>query len=199
LLSEISHELGNYFHKLYYWAEVLREPRAAGADPETALLLERTVRELETFLKTALEFFRPITIAPMTLPVADLAASVRAVLTRHVDPAPLHWEDRGVTGTSGTVAVDPGRFSFVLDGMVRRLQGTETAGIAAAVAIESPDGARVVTVTLTASNAGRGPAPTVGATIEWAVIERIVELHGGAVEVQGESERRVQLQLPIGS
>ena len=28
VLAEIAHELGNFFHKLYYWAEFLQEKRA---------------------------------------------------------------------------------------------------------------------------------------------------------------------------
>jgi hypothetical protein len=38
----------------------------------------------------------------------------------------------------------------------------------------------------------------VAAAIEWAVIERVVELHGGAVEADtGGAERSVRLTLPV--
>src|SRR5215831_8684333 len=74
LLSEISHELGNYFHKLYYWAELLREQRPATADAEPAMLLERTIRDLETFLKSALEFFRPLSVVPSPMSIEELSA-----------------------------------------------------------------------------------------------------------------------------
>jgi signal transduction histidine kinase len=197
LLSEISHELGNYFHKLYYWAEVLREPRAGGADAETAILLERTVRELETFLKTALELFRPITIAPMALRIGELAASVRAVLGRQVEPLPLAWREEG-TEASGTVSVDPGRFSFVLDGMVRRVVGPDATGVAAVVATEA-SAERTVAVTLAASGGQGSQSVSVGAAIEWAVIERVVELHGGSIRAETGEDRRVTLRLPIRS
>ena len=41
VIAEIAHELGNYFHKLYYWAEFLQEKRAASrADATAAQMLE---------------------------------------------------------------------------------------------------------------------------------------------------------------
>ena len=124
LLSEMSHELGNYFHKLYYWAELLREQRPTGGDAEPAELLERTIRDLETFLKTALEFFRPLSITPLAMSVADVATSSRVLLARHAEPAPLAWEGPPAS-EAGVVAVDPGRFSFVLEGLVRRLHAAD--------------------------------------------------------------------------
>ena len=92
LLGEISHELGNYFHKLYYWAELLREQRPATAEPEPAALLEGTIRDLETFLKTALEFFRPISVLPLVMSVDEMTQSLRTLVTRHVAPASVHWQ-----------------------------------------------------------------------------------------------------------
>ena len=195
LLAEISHELGNYFHKLYYWAELLREQRPATADAEPAALLERTIRDLETFLKSALEYFRPISVVPSPMSVDDLAASVRALVSRYAEPAPVQWQsDDAASG--GAVAVDPGRFSFVLQGLVRRLdaaggQITVTSGV------HGVGPAQRYVLALTVRGAAR-PAPNVAGAIEWAVIERVVELHGGTVEAESASaERSVRLTLPI--
>lgn len=195
LLSEISHELGNYFHKLYYWAELLREQRPATADAEPAALLERTIRDLESFLKSALEYFRPISVVPSPMAVEDLAANVRALVTRHAEPAAVHWQSEGAA-SGGVVAVDPGRFSFVLQGLMRRLdaagdQITVTSGVHGAAP------AQRYVLALTVRGTAR-PAANVAAAIEWAVIERVVELHGGAVEADtAGAERSVHLTLPL--
>jgi signal transduction histidine kinase len=199
LLSEISHELGNYFHKLYYWAELLREQRPATADAEPAGLLEQTIRDLETFLKTALEFFRPISVVPMAMSVEELTRSLRALVTRHVEPAPLAWQAE-VEGASATVSVDPGRFSFVVDGLVRRLHADHDAGVSATVETRGPAADARYVLTLAARGAERGPGVSVAATIEWAIIERVVELHGGTVDsTAAGGERTVRLMLPIRS
>jgi len=195
LLSEISHELGNYFHKLYYWAEILREQRPATADAEPAALLERTIRDLETFLKSALEFFRPISVVPSPMSVDDLAGNVRALLTRYAEPAAVQWQSGG-TASGGAVAVDPGRFSFVLQGLVRRLDAAGTP-IAVASGVQGAAPAQCYVLALTVRGAAR-PAANVAAAIEWAVIERVVELHGGAVEADTAGpERSVRLTLPV--
>lgn len=195
LLAEVSHELGNYFHKLYYWAELLREQRAGG-ESEPAELLEHTIRELETFLKTALELFRPLSLATMAMSVGDVVASAQALLKRHVESSRCTWED-DAAGTAAMVDIDPGRFSFVLDALVRRVQGADTPAIVAAATladVREPDA-----FVLTVRARGVRPVPSaVAAAIEWAVIERIVEAHGGTVElVATASERCVRLRLPV--
>jgi hypothetical protein len=196
LLSEISHELGNYFHKLYYWAELLREQRPATADAEPANLLERTIRDLETFLKTALEYFRPISVVPSPMSVDELSASVRALVTRYAEPAVVHWQaERGAAG--GAVAVDPGRFSFVLQGLVRRLDVAAGGDVIATTGVQgaAPNARYVLTFVLRGGE--RAPA-NVTAAIEWAVIARVVELHGGSADAEtAGAERTVRLTLPV--
>src|SRR5215470_605560 len=45
VLAEISHELGNFFHKLYYWSDFLQDGRARRSPDATATqMLERTIR-----------------------------------------------------------------------------------------------------------------------------------------------------------
>jgi hypothetical protein len=199
LLSEISHELGNYFHKLYYWAELLREQRPASADAEPPQLLEQTIRDLESFLKTALEYFRPISVVPMAMTVDDLTASLRALVTRHVEPGTVRWQV-DVSRGAATVAVDPGRFSFVLDGLVRRLHAGEGAAVSATVQTSGSGATGTYVLTLAAPGTERAGSASVASTIEWAVIERLVELHGGTLALgHVGADRTVRLELPIRS
>jgi signal transduction histidine kinase len=197
VLSEISHELGNYFHKLYYWAELLREQRLASAAAEPAALLERTIRDLETFLKTALEFFRPISIVPMAMSVDDLTAAIRASVARQADATPVSWNGEGRGGT-GTVAIDPGRFSFILEAIVRRVLGPEVGSLVGEVEAEGGGSAGRYALTLTGRGGEQTVTQSVGTAIEWAIVERVVELHGGSVEViGGAAEPGIRLHLPI--
>jgi light-regulated signal transduction histidine kinase (bacteriophytochrome) len=194
LLSEISHELGNYFHKLYYWAELLREQRPPAADAEPAMLLERTIRDLETFLKSALEYFRPISVVPSPMPVDELSASVRSLVTRYAEPAAVRWQ---MERSGGAVAVDPGRFSFVLQGLVRRLDTTGGGEVAATAGVQGTGSNARYVLTLVLPDAERATV-NVAATIEWAVIERVVELHGGMAQADTTgAERTVRLTLPV--
>src|SRR5213594_3757701 len=41
VLAEIAHELGNFFHKLYYWSDYLKEKPAKSADSTAVQMLER--------------------------------------------------------------------------------------------------------------------------------------------------------------
>src|SRR5262249_21076247 len=55
VLAEISHELGNLFHKLYYWAEFLQERRGDHASDPPAVQMPTQARgRPEEFLKGAL-------------------------------------------------------------------------------------------------------------------------------------------------
>src|SRR5216110_2610685 len=54
VLAEIAHELGNFFHKLYYWSDYLKEkPARKSADSTAVQMLERTIKNLEDFLRLA--------------------------------------------------------------------------------------------------------------------------------------------------
>ncbi len=60
MVAEITHELGNFFHKLYYWSDYLQEKRARRTQDVTATqMLERTIRNLEDFLKRVARVLPP--------------------------------------------------------------------------------------------------------------------------------------------
>src|SRR5262249_59321835 len=73
VLSEIRHELGNFFHKLYYWSEYLKEkPARKTADSTAAQMLESTIKNLEGFLKVSLEYLHPTELSCARMRVDDL-------------------------------------------------------------------------------------------------------------------------------
>src|SRR5262249_30486043 len=68
VLAEIAHELGNFFHKLYYWSDYLKErPARKSADSTATQMLERTIKNLEDFLKVSLDYFHPTQLSFMRM------------------------------------------------------------------------------------------------------------------------------------
>ena len=82
VLGEISHEMGNYFHKLYYWTEHLKSH--AGGDPTdiTATeMLESTIGRLEHFMRMILEYFAPARLRFNRVEAADLVSGLASRLS----------------------------------------------------------------------------------------------------------------------
>jgi len=187
VLSEMSHELGNFFHKLYYWAEYLRSegPSSTSNGEDTAAeMLERTIRHLEGFLKIALEYFAPVDVSPMHMTGDDLLNSFVNRLSARLCGTRLE-----VSRPDGTeapeVLVDPGRTSQALEIAVRH------------VAQQVGDESRLAVAMRTTTYADRpcvelrvlieGPTSsspffrTAEAGVEWALMEKLFQLHGGGV------------------
>ena len=78
VLGEISHEMGNYFHKLYYWTEYLKtHPAGAGHGDASAVdMLEGTVERLEHFMRMILEYFAPPRLCFNRIGAADLVGGL---------------------------------------------------------------------------------------------------------------------------
>src|SRR5207244_7069909 len=77
VLSEIAHELGNFFHKLYYWSDYLKEqPAGAPTESTAAQMLERTIKNLEDFLKVSLDYFHPTRLSLMRMAIPDVVGGL---------------------------------------------------------------------------------------------------------------------------
>src|SRR5260221_9986608 len=77
VVAEIRHEVGNYFHKLYYWADFLTESRSGRAGDVTATqMLEETIRGLEQLLQATLEYVRPMAASPIRMHAREVADGV---------------------------------------------------------------------------------------------------------------------------
>src|SRR5438128_10239358 len=73
VIAEITHELGNFFHKLYYWSDYLKEkPAPKSADSTAAQMLERTIKNLEDFLRVSLDYFHPTQLSFTRMAVREL-------------------------------------------------------------------------------------------------------------------------------
>jgi len=121
VLAEIGHELGNFFHKLYYWADFLQDkPARQSAEATAVQMLERTIRNLEEFLKVSLEYFHPTQLSCMRMEAGELVEALLVQLRAQVNGTPVSIADAG-DWRDGGIMVDPGRFSQALGVAVRHL------------------------------------------------------------------------------
>jgi len=178
VLAEISHELGNLFHKLYYWAEFLQERRGDHASDAPAVqMLTQTVGSLEEFLKGALDYFRPLKLSPVRMAVSDLIAGMVIQLRSQLLGWPVRVSDTGTWGQR-SVLVDPVRLPSVLLAAGRRLTERAPAGSGVHIAFQAL--ANGIEVTFRVEGTGGTAALQSAATcLEWGMAERIVSLHGG--------------------
>lgn len=203
MLAEVGHELGNFFHKLYYWAEYLQERRAGhGGDTTATQMLGRTVHNLEDFLRITLDFFRPITLSPMSLSVTELVAGVLGQLRAQSEGTPLTVAEPG-SWDGHTIVVDPVRLPPVFLLAMRRLADQAAPGSRLRVSLakveESGRAGIEVAFGLATPGSTTSLFQTAAAGIEWAVAERIVALHGGALTEHdaGQDDRRIVVFLPF--
>jgi signal transduction histidine kinase len=202
ILAEITHELGNFFHKLYYWADYLQEKRAGRSGDATATqMLGRTIQNLEGFLKGVLEYFQPLQIAPSRLGVGELIAGLLGHLRSRLDGTPLAVaEAAGLE--SGTVMVDAARFSHVAQVIARRLGehcGPDSRCEARFECVWRDGPGLRIDLAVHGSNPAAALFHTAATGVEWALAERIVALHGGemATSQPADDERHIVVFLPL--
>ena len=203
VIAEIGHELGNFFHKLYYWSDFLQDkPARQSADATAVQMLERTIRNLEEFLKVSLEYFHPTQLACMRMGAEELVDALLTQLRAQLNGTPVSIADTG-DWRDGGVMVDPGRFSQALGVAVRHLvdQVGGESTLAIAVRRASRDGHAGLEVDFRLNRPSEAPAllQTGAAGMAWAVAEKIVMLHGGellesTIDPEGKS---VTLFLPL--
>jgi signal transduction histidine kinase len=178
VLAEIVHELGNFFHKLYYWAEFLQEKRADHSSEGTAVqMLTHTVANLEEFLKGTLEYFRPLKLSPARMPLSDVVAGMVVQLRAQLHGWPVRVTDAGGWERQA-VLIDPVRLPAVFLAIGRRLTERAPAGSGVHVDVDArADG--VEAIFRVEGNLGAPGFQTAASCLEWALAERIVALHGG--------------------
>src|SRR5438034_6680293 len=123
LLAEIAHELGNFFHKLYYWSDYLKQkPAPKSADSTAAQMLERTIKNLEDFLRVSLDYFHPTQLSFTRMAVRDLLEGLLFQVRAQLNGTPLTLsDDDGWRREDAEVLIDPGHLSRAFEVAVRRL------------------------------------------------------------------------------
>lgn len=175
VLAEINHEIGNYFHKLYYWADSVTDPDPAGlASPE---MLGRTLQGLESFLRSAFGHFHPVELERSCMSVAGVAAAI----AQH-----LHAGEGGEGGEvtlhlaepDRPLSLDPGRLSQLVGVMVHRVL-SRLDGVARPQLTADDHCEGGVAFRLLVTPAGASPLRGAQAVLAWAKARQLAELHGG--------------------
>jgi hypothetical protein len=182
--AEIRHELGNYFHKLYF----LAEQHAGTADDLTA-----TLQRLEAFLALALEVARPLALSPVAMSVGDVVAGL-AALAREGDgrtvavTGPAAWD-------GARVAIDAAQLPAAFRGLVAATV-RDGGALALDVAPGARDGRAGVELHLSPAAPPTDDAPA-DAIVRWAVAARVVASHGGVLRAAPGTPPAVVLFLPF--
>lgn len=195
VFSEIRHELGNMFHRLFYFAEDVSE-RCAGIDPvaaRSATHLAETLRGLEEFLRGAFEFAQPLTIDPLPMGAGELVQALVARAEGLCDgrgvalEAPTTWD-------GARLCVDPVRFPAAVDVAIAAAHGGGPLAIRAQVVRRA--GARGLELRLRGAGAG-AETDEAGALVRWASAERVVSEHGGVLAREDGDEPAIVLFVPL--
>jgi hypothetical protein len=202
VLGEISHELGNFFHKLYYWVEYLRDTARASEEETPTEMLERTIRNLESFLKVSLGYFNPVQLNPMRMAASLVVDGLLFQVRAHLGTTPFDVARENDWG-DGSVLVDPGQISQAFEVAVRHL--AEQAGPESHVQITFERSTRrdcpglEVHFHLHRANESSPLFRGAEAGVEWAMAQRILALHGGELSEQSQpsGEKSMLVFLPL--
>jgi hypothetical protein len=203
VVADVRHEIGNYFHKLYYWADFLGDSRSGrGGDVTATQMLEETIRGFEDLLRSVLEYVRPIATTPIRMSGREVLDGVVKHLRAGIDGRPMMLAGDVDLGDAA-VFVDPGRLSQALGLLGRRLATTTPADATVRVEVEmfrEPHG-RALAVVVAVPSQGAGPAARSTSTeVEWATAENIVRVLGGELVARDDGDETViRLVLPLQS
>jgi len=198
ILGEIAHEMGNYFHKLYYWTEYLKG-HGGGSGPTDAAavdMLETTVERLEHFMRMILEYFAPPRLCFNKIGARDLVAGLGCR---------LHGRALRVDGLDQygdtCVLADPGLIAHAMRTVFESVAATLLDEDEMVVRIE-PAGRSEFSGIELEFMAGRGLAEGARLTkgIEMAVAEKFLQMHGGEMFERTDGVGRVRslvVFLPI--
>jgi len=192
VLDDLSHELGNFFHKLYYWSDYIKSGADdLGPDSSASHMLDRTIHHLEDFLKLAMEYFQPVRLSCVRMTGKEMSGAIEAVLRSESDSERVEISGADVASDL-TVMIDPGHFSGALRMLIRQVRSASAAGaplfgVRAQLKRTQRSGGEGLEIDLD-SAAGATNGPRKGSQVlEWAVAKKIIEMHGGELASREES------------
>lgn len=188
VLSEVSHDLANRFHRSYYMLDLLGDaldPANANA-PQLLDGLRGTFEEVEAMIRATLSLLRPLELRPLRVRLEDLATSLR----QHVGLREVSLLGDLSAGGS-EVEVDPARISEALAFLCRAaVDGSDTSS---PVVVELEGGDPVGLRVHRAEGAAHAPP----SSLQFALTARIAESHGGALEIDAGGAGSLTLRLPV--
>lgn len=179
VVHDLSHELGNYFHKLYYWTDCIRTGATdLGPDTSPADALDETMRRLQGFLNLALEYFQPVDLATVDMTVGDVGGALDALLRGENPDARVSLRCAEEV-RDARVRIDPPRLSAGLRIVARLLGGGPGSSLDASLDASAAKSDRIEIVVAASGGTPDAAARRAQRVVEWAVAGRMLELHGG--------------------
>jgi hypothetical protein len=183
MVAEILHDLGNLFHKLYYWADYLRSGDASrDGDASAGEMLEGTIKQLQDYLKAAFDYLAPVALSPTRMAAADVMNSFVGKVTARLCATAVRKAGLEAVG-SLTVLIDPSRMSQGLDIVVRQVasQVSEASSVAVTAVAVNHEGPAGIAVRVVVDHCA-DPSMffrSAEASVEWALAEKLFDMHGG--------------------
>ncbi len=190
VVENIGHVLGNLFQRIYHLIERARE-----TDALTAEQLERNTRRLEDFLQLVIDYVSPLSLSLRRVPGTEIAQSLARQLGDTTGGS-VNIEVK--LSTEGQLLVDPGRIARSFGLLASQLpEGAREGRTIAVCAAARPTGRWfVLTVTIPSDCLG---ARSSESEMQWAVAEKLLEIHGGSVQQKstGSGEVLWEIVLPL--
>lgn len=201
VVHDLSHELGNYFHKLFYWTDCIRSgvtDAEAGQSPTDAL--DDALHRLQSFLNLALVYFEPAVPHPVTMRGTDVTKAFEALL-RTENPGAAVETECSPAAAEASLQIDTARLSTGFRTIAHLLgAGAGTAFRLEADVVAAGRKKDRLRIALGATGgSAEAAARRAQRVVEWAVAARMLELHGGGLETneQRPGPVRCVLTLPL--
>jgi hypothetical protein len=201
VVHDLSHELGNYFHKLYYWTDCIRsgaDDLEPGTSPTDAL--DEALHRLQAFLDLALVYFEPVVPKPIALSGADVVKALEALVQGENPEAGVEVVSTA-SASAAPLQVDTTRLSTGFRTIARLLSGGPGTSffLEADVVGTTATNRRLQIAVSSTGGSADAAARRAQRVVEWAVASRMLELHGGALDTheQRPGAARCVLTLPL--
>ena len=183
VLREIRHELGNHFHKLYYWADYVQES-AGGEDGEPiGDPLTGAIQKLEAFLNRAMQYLTPVSLEPVAMSQAEVGRAIEQLLASESPQAQIDVVMAEGLGEH-RLLIDPGKFSAAIQTVARSLhQASDGSLLGYRMTIVPADELRACEFRMDAAPALGTAAEEEVRTLDWANAQRTIETHGGTLSL----------------
>jgi hypothetical protein len=192
VVENVGHVLGNMFQRIYHLVERTRE-----SDVVTAADLESSTRRLEGFLQLFMDYVSPLPLSLQYVSATDVAQSLARQLG---DALSCAVKIDAKVPLDGRLLVDAGRLVRAFG--LLRLQVRSEAGRSDAIQIKATARTGGRSLTLVAVLPGSYVSGRSSESeIQWSVAEKLLEIHGGALQQSSTASGEVlwQIMLPLQS
>lgn len=198
VLREIRHELGNHFHKLYFWADLVEESEPASQDETTDQPLKRAIQNMERFLDLTMAYLQPSRIEPISMSTGEVARAALRVLETELAGSEIGL-NLGADVESRELSIDPGRFSAVLRNTAQALKAAGVGDqVPCQVSVYASDDSPGIEFVVAAPIASEQTPADEMHTLEWTNAQHTIESHGGSLSPCNTEEgtAKVRIVLP---